>query len=298
MAMSKFIKLEFLLLFSAFCIIASCSGKSDKNNNQSLELDYIAEKINSKGTLVIEGGGDRIAPILQAIINYGGGVDNAKILVVPFASGIAEQTGIKQSTEFIALGCKNSDYIYCSKDSVDAQSSLKKLEGVTAIFFSGGDQSTLCSFLNGTKFLEKIRDIYKNGGVVSGTSAGAAIMSRVMLTGQSKSDTSSTGNFNYYKANDVVTSNGFAFLDNIVIDQHFVVRSRYTRLLNVLLDNPRLRGIGIDEESAIVVKSDNTIDVVGDGKVIIYEPYKRLENSNTGTSFKLSILSAGDTYKL
>ncbi len=78
-----------------------------------------------------------------------------------FASGVAEETGIKQSAEFRDLGCTNSDYIFCSKDSVDSPESLAKLDGVTAIFFSGGDQVILSDYLDGTKFLEKIREIYK-----------------------------------------------------------------------------------------------------------------------------------------
>ncbi|GAB1374916.1 hypothetical protein MASR1M46_18040 [Bacteroidales bacterium] len=147
--------------------LASCS------RNPQSELKYEAEKIDSKGTLVIEGGGDRIEVILKTIIDYSGG-ENSKVLVVPFASGVAEETGIKQSEEFRVLGCKSADYIFCEKDSIDSPSSLAKLDGVTAIFFSGGDQVVLSAYLEGTKFLEKIREIYKNGGVVSGTSAGGS----------------------------------------------------------------------------------------------------------------------------
>jgi len=264
--------------------------------NEKSDLEYLPEKIDSKGTLVIEGGGDRIEVILKTIIKYGGG-DSAKLLVVPFASGVAEETGIKQSAEFRGLGCTNSDYIFCSKDSIDSPESLAKLDGVTAIFFSGGDQVILSDYLEGTKFLEKIREIYKNGGVISGTSAGAAIMSRIMLTGTSASDTSDMPEFNYIKEKDVITAQGFAFLNNIIIDQHFITRKRQVRLINVLLDNPGYRGIGIDEESAIVVKPDNTMEVIGTNKVMVFEPYKPSANdSGTVNSFKLTILSSGDKY--
>ena len=189
-------------LFSAIILLLQLTSCSQPVQS---ELKYESEKIDSKGTLVIEGGGDRIAIILQTIIKYGGG-DNAKVLVVPFASGAAEETGVKQSKEFEVLGCKASDYIYCEKDKIDSPESLAKLDGVTAIFFSGGDQVVLSAYLEGTKFLEKIRDIYKNGGVVSGTSAGAAIMSRIMLTGEQKSDTTDSPEFNSILSNDVVTA--------------------------------------------------------------------------------------------
>ena len=281
-------------LFIAIIILlhlAACSHKPQT------ELKYEAEKIDSKGTLVIEGGGDRIEVILKTIIEYSGGV-NSKVLVVPFASGVAEETGIKQSEEFRVLGCKSADYIFCEKDSIDSPSSLAKLDGVTAIFFSGGDQVILSAYLEGTKFLEKIREIYKNGGVVSGTSAGAAIMSRVMLTGEQRSDTTNSQIFNTIEKGDVITAKGFGFLDNIVVDQHFLKRKRQIRLISVLMDNPGLRGIGIDEETAIVVKPDNTIEVIGDNKAMLFEPYSAVNSSGDLSSFKLTILNPGDIYKL
>lgn len=280
-----------------FAIISLLQLASCTQTKQS-ELKYKPEKIDSKGTLVIEGGGDRIAVILQTIIKYGGG-ESAKVLVVPFASGEAEGTGIRQSAEFRNLGCKSADYIFCEKDQIDSPESLAKLDGVTAIFFSGGDQVILSDYLEGTKFLEKIREIYKNGGVVSGTSAGAAIMSRVMLTGELQNDTTESPEFNSIKENDVVTAKGFGFLNNIVIDQHFLTRKRQIRLISVLMDNPGLRGIGIDEEAAIVVKPDNTIEVIGDSKVMVFEPYKPTdEKSNKVNSFRLTVLSPGDEYNL
>jgi len=279
-----------------FAIISLLQLTSCRQSVQS-ELQYEPEKIDSKGTLVIEGGGDRIAVILQTIIKYGGG-ENSKVLVVPFASGAAEETGIKQSEEFRVLGCKAADYIFCEKDSIDSPKNLAKLDGVTAIFFSGGDQVILSAYLEGTRFLEKIREIYKNGGVVSGTSAGAAIMSRVMLTGVQKSDTTESPEFNSIIKNDVETVKGLGFLNNIVIDQHFLKRKRQIRLISVLMDNPGLRGIGIDEETAIVVKPDNSIEVIGDNHAMLFEPYRPAdEKSNRVNSFKLTVLVPGDTYK-
>lgn len=280
-----------------FIVIILLLHLTSCRNSAQQELKYEPEKIDSKGTLVIEGGGDRIAEILKTIIKYSGGAES-KVLVVPFASGVAEETGIKQSAEFRVLGCKSADFIFCEKDSIDSPKNLAKLDGVTAIFFSGGDQVILSDFLEGTKFLERIREIYKNGGVVSGTSAGAAIMSRVMLTGEQRSDTTNSQIFNTIEKGDVETAKGFAFLNNIVIDQHFLKRKRQIRLLSVLMDNPGLRGIGIDEETAIVVKPDNSMEVIGDSHVMIFEPYKPAdEKSGRVNSFKLTVLNPGEKYK-
>ncbi len=103
--------------------------------------------------------------------------------------------------------------------------------------------------------------------------------------------------FNYIKENDVITATGICFLNNIIIDQHFITRKRQVRLINVLLDNPGYRGIGIDEEAAIVVKPDNTMEVIGTNRVMVFEPYKPDEKTNGAVnSFKLTLLSPGDKY--
>lgn len=283
-----------ILLFAALILLVPVVSFSQPKNSP---LHYLPEKVNAKGTLVIEGGGDRISVILKTIIKYGGG-DNAKLLVVPFASGIADTTGMNQSREFRKLGCKNADYIFCDKKDIDSPENLAKLDGVTAIFFSGGDQLRLTGYLAGTKFFEKIKQIYKNGGVISGTSAGAAIMSRIMLTGRSLSDTTDDSHeFNYIKANDVEVAQGFGFLNNIIIDQHFITRRRQVRLINVLLDHPGYRGIGIDEEAALVVKPNSTIELIGNSNAMVFEPY-RAAGKAKNKSFKLTILYPGDTYNL
>ena len=285
----------------------SCSNESKENQPEGYtvsdngeKLAYRQENITAKGTLVIEGGGDRIAPILNKIIEKGGG-KSCKLLVVPFASGYAEETGINQVGEFKNLGCENSDYIFCEKEDIDKPENLAKLDGVTAIFFSGGDQSRLKEFLKGTKFFDRIVQIYKDGGVVSGTSAGAAIMSRIMLTGRQVNpgpDDEESPVFNEIKKNYVETKEGFGFLDNIIIDQHFIARRRQVRLINVLLDNPGYRGIGIDEECAVVVNPDKTIEVVGTSCAMIFEPYKKGEDGSNAHSFKLTVLYPGDKYNI
>ncbi len=284
-----------ILALSAVFISFFSSCKQCEKGEQ---LEFLPENITAKGTLVIEGGGDRIAPILNKIIEKGGGPD-CKLLVIPFASQMSD-TGPRQAEEFRALGCKNADYIMCEKDSIDNPENLAKLDGVTAVFLSGGDQNRLKEFLSGTKFFHKMLKIYQDGGVIGGTSAGAAIQSRIMLTGRQinvGADEESPV-FNEIKSNYVETKEGFGFLDNIIIDQHFIARRRQVRLINVLLDNPGYRGLGIDEESAVVVNPDKTIEVVGTGCAMLFEPYKKGEDGSNAHSFKLTVLYPGDKYNI
>ena len=270
--------LNLFLLFALGVLFSGCTNS----------YAYMPEEVDGQGTLVIQGGGNRHPDIVKAIIDNAGGKDS-KILVVPFASGYADEVGPEQAKEFADAGCPSADYILCAKEDLDKPENMEKLRGVTGIFFSGGDQNRLVAYLEGTNFLEAIRRLYAAGAVVAGTSAGAAVMSDIMLTGNATAGNSD--DFNYFKEGAVETSKGFGFLKSIIIDQHFVARKRQVRLMNVLLDNPGYRGIGIDEATAIVVKHDNTMTVVGASKVLMYEPVGQ-------NSYKLTVLSAGESRKL
>lgn len=271
-------------------IFITCSTANKKRH-----ATFEHENIKAKGTLVIIGGGERTDEIMETIIRYGGG-KNARVLVVPFASGEAEIIAPYQSNQFKSLGCKSADYILCDSNEIDSEENLNKLDSMTVVFFSGGDQQRLVNRLEGTKFLNKIREIYKNGGVVSGTSAGAAAMSRVMITGVQLSASEGEPAFGKIAKEDVETSTGFGFLKNVIIDQHFLIRKRQNRLFSVLKDNPTLRGIGIDESTAIVVKPNSTIDVVGQAHVLIFEPV--YEEKEELREYIIKVLKEGDSYRL
>ncbi|MCF0175663.1 MAG: cyanophycinase [Bacteroidales bacterium] len=276
-------------ILAACALIAACGNPASKQNNSG--LSYLPEQVTAKGTLVIQGGGERVPIIPETIVAKAGG-NGSKILVVPFASGYADEVGPYQATEFEKCGA-SADYILCTKEEIDSPGSLAKLDGVTGIFFSGGDQNRLFAFLNGTKFMDGIRQIYAEGGVISGTSAGAAVMSRIMLTGNAIGDNSD--DFTYVRPNTVETAEGFGFLNNVIVDQHFAARKRQNRLISVLIDNPQYRGVGIDESTAIVVNPDSSFDVIGVGSVYVFEPFARI--GGEAPAFKTSILYEGDSYR-
>lgn len=291
--MNKFAICAFFLiaLFSTACKQTEDKQTEDKFRYTTFESENIA----GKGVLVIIGGGERTDDILKTIIHYGGGTDSARVLVIPFASGEADIVAPFQMNQFKDLGVK-ADYLICEANEVDLEQNLNKLENVNVVFFSGGDQNKLVKYLEGSNFLEKIHSIYRNGGVVSGTSAGAAVMSEVMITGKQETDSTESPSFDKIQKGDVLTSNGFGFLKNIIIDQHFVMRKRQNRLFSVLKDYPTFRGIGIDEATAIVIKPDNTMSVVGKSQVLVFEPrYKEPDEVN---EYIVKILKDGDNYEL
>lgn len=283
-----------LLLVAAF-ITTSCfsEDKQSDENEGATELN--------EGHLFIIGGGDRPDSLMTQFLALGGG-SKAHVLVVPFASSDIEDTGSYQQEQFARLGCASSQYVNSPKKLIDSEESLAKLDGITAVFFSGGDQNRLTDYLKGTKFLAKIRDIYQNGGVIGGTSAGAAVMSKIMLTGEEENVPDKyKGDFSYIKQGNVQTADGFGFIDSAIIDQHFIIRKRQNRLISLVLQH-RMKGIGIDEATAIIVNPKGSFRVAGQSQVMVFEPEAEPSVSPTGylktNSLTVRILTAGDTYQL
>lgn len=283
--MCRMMKKIFLLLFAALCCVNSSCWAGD-----------------IKGHLFIIGGGSRPDSLMAHFIELGGG-PKARILIVPYASGDIHDTGSYQQQEFQRMGCTSVEYISVSKEEINSKKALDMLEGVTAVFFSGGDQNRLTAMLLNTKFLEKIKEIYRKGGVVGGTSAGAAVMSRIMLTGDEKNvPEKRKGDFSFIKAESVQTAEGFGFVEDAIIDQHFIIRKRENRLISVVLQHPDLKGIGIDESTAIIINPDHTFQVAGQSQVMVFEPVDPVRTTADGylktNSLNIRILTAGDSYRL
>jgi len=256
-----------------------------------------------KGHLVIIGGGDRPDYIMQKIVNLAGG-ENSRFIIIPNASSIPHEVGSRQKEEFIKLGCISAEYIVLDSSMVNSTEVIAKFDGITGIFFSGGDQSNLTRLLNGTKLLERIKEIYQSGGVISGTSAGAAVMSRVMLTGNELVNKDSSNSFISIQENNIEVKEGFGFIESAIIDQHFIKRKRLNRLISLVIENPTLTGVGIDEATSIVVYPDETIEVLGENQVIIFDASasKNIvsdKNGNLGAEdIKMHILTSGSKFNL
>ena len=256
-----------------------------------------------KGHLVIIGGGDKPSYTMQKIVDYAGG-PASKIIIIPNASSDPIGSAEYNVEEFKNLGCTNVDYILFNRADADKDSLVNKLEGATGIFFSGGDQAFLTRDMLGTKLLEKVYEIYNNGGAISGTSAGAAVMSEVMITGNELINKDSTDIFISIQKNNVEVKEGFGFVKSAFIDQHFIKRKRLNRTISVVLENPDLLGIGIDESTSIIVNPDETFEVLGENQVVVFDAsdcsnIKLDKNGNLGAeNLKMHILLSGDKFDI
>ena len=243
--------------------------------------------------IVIGGGGDQPA-IVKRIIELSGG-PAARILVMPISTE-QENPGQAMAAYFREHGAKNVGiWLPQPRERVDDDFSLSELRDARGFYFSGGDQTRGMGLLRGTKALEVIRKRWREGAAIAGSSAGAALMSKVMIDGADPKGPISPGRF--------TTSEGLGVTGNWITDQHFLARTRMQRLINVLLDNPGYRGMGVDERTAAIIQGD-TIEVIGQGQVVLFEPPSGASSRPTESrplwradEIRMRILVTGDKVK-
>jgi len=282
--------MKFKLIFlTLILILTACENKAPISEN--------------KGYLMIIGGGQRTAEIMQATVDIAGG-SASRFVIIPQASGEPLETALYQQKDILKYGAGEVSYLMLDSSNVDDQVNLEQVSSATAIFFSGGDQSRLTRLLLGTELLKEINALYKRGGLISGTSAGAAIQSELMITGEEHINKNADRPYNTIAPNNIETVHGFGWLTEAVIDQHHIKRRRNNRLISVVLEHPKLLGIGIDESTAILVNPDRTFTVLGDASVIIYDARQSSdirvdEFNNFGVEgLKVQLLINGDRFSL
>lgn len=216
--------------------------------------------------LVIGGAEDKYNErrILKKFLSLAGDKD-AEVLIVPVASDFPEFAADVYTQAFRNLGVANPRVLRAtSRQDVFQADPDELLDGVDGVFITGGDQMRLVSILGGTKFAEKLRHLVRDTQIVlAGTSAGAAGMSSAMIVrGESTP---------HPHRSSVRLSPGLGFLKNIIIDQHFTERGRISRLITAVSYNPYNLGIGIDENTAIILNSDGILEVYGAGSITIVD---------------------------
>ncbi len=216
--------------------------------------------------LVIGGAEDKYNErrILKKFLELAGG-DSAEVLIVPVASDFPEFAADVYTQAFRNLGVANPRVLRATSRQDIVQADIEKLiDGVTGVFMTGGDQMRLVSLLGGTKLAEALRKKVRETNVVmAGTSAGAAAMSTSMIV---RGEPSS-----HPHKNAVKLSPGLGFLKNIIIDQHFSERGRISRLITAVSYNPYNLGIGIDENTAIILDGQGILEVFGQGSTTIVD---------------------------
>lgn len=220
----------------------------------------------SRGDLVIIGGAeDKLGHkrILQQFIDLAGG-SSSRIAVVATASSLGDSIIEVYRGLFTGLGAAEvSGLRPMSRSEANDEAAAAVLDGVTGVFMTGGNQSRLTSVVAGTALGRKLLEANRSGVVVGGTSAGASAISSHMVAFGASGDIP--------KQRMGRLSAGLGLLPDVIIDQHFGKRNRIGRLLSLVSHSPSLLGIGLDEDTAVVVDADDVLEVVGSGVALIVD---------------------------
>ncbi len=232
--------------------------------------------------LFVVGGGKRPAEGMKKFVEWSGG-PNAKLLMITWASGVPDESFAALNRDFLPFKPASIEHAATRPLDADKRSKLiGQLRDATGIFFSGGDQNRIMDVLADEELLRLIREKYAKGTPFGGTSAGAAVMSDPMMTGEAdlkKLDGSKVG-----------VRKGLGLLPNVIFDQHFLVRQRHNRLLGLMMQNPKMLGIGIDEDTAVLVEDNRKLTVVGETKVLFVHAVK------SNKEFALAILGPNESF--
>ena len=254
-----------------------------------------------KGNLFIVGGGERDEPLMKRFVELAKGFGTGRIVVFTMASSVPLEVGPELVAEFRKYGVQDVVYYQLTRDEAMKADSAKILDGVSAIWFSGGDQALLTAALLGTPIHARMLELYAAGCLIGGTSAGAAVMSEVMITGDEKRTKNEDELWQTVEADNVVRVRGFGFVKNAIIDQHFLVRRRQNRLISLVLENPALLGAGIDESTAILVRPDGKWEILGESQVYVVDARKAVvtkasSNKLGAHGLSLHLLLPGDVF--
>lgn len=225
-----------------------------------------------------------------------------KVCVITLATNLPKEVGDDYRGAFKALGIEKISLLHYEQRSEAArESNLRKVRECDAVLFSGGNQLKLSSLLGGTELLEVIKSRYQGEEhfVIAGTSAGAAAMSDTMIIAGSSQDALIKGQLEL--------TNGLDFINNVFIDTHFTERGRFGRVIQTVTCNPGVLGVGLGEDTAVVIYKGHQMEVVGSGLVVIadgtsisYTDLTELENGQpiTVEGIRLHILGPGKKFLL
>lgn len=215
-----------------------------------------------RGALVIAGGGVRDRAIWERFQQLAGGAD-APVVVIPTAGGAksygSDWDGLERLRE---AGFSNLTLLHTYDRAVaDTDEFVKPIREARGVWFTGGRQWRLADSYLDTKTHRELWKLLDRGGVIGGSSAGATIQGSYLVRGDTKKNTIMMGDH----------ERGLGFLKDVCIDQHLLRRNRHFDLIEVVSAHPELLGVGIDEDTAIVVEGD-VLEVVGRSYAVIYDP--------------------------
>lgn len=260
-----------------------------------------AQSKTAKGNLFIIGGGNRSDALMKQMLHTAELKPSDYIIVLPMASEVPDAGFGTLSTQLQKLDPRTIKNFNFARHDVNDRKWTDSLANAKLIYILGGDQSRFMNVVLNTPVYAAIHKAYQNGATIAGTSAGAAVMSKYMITGKQLLDTVYKETFNKLWDKNIEFSQGMGLLENTIIDQHFLKRNRYNRLISALAAYPDLVCVGIDESTAIIVHGNNAT-VAGESQVIRLAKPKNLKKTGEGlikfNQAEFGIFTAGDVIEI
>jgi cyanophycinase len=274
--------------------------KAAKNNGRVKSQKANGGSGRPAGSLIAIGGAEDREDTKIILSQIAERIGSRKLVISTLASGYADEVWEIYRNLFTSMGVKRVEHLCLDNrgESSDAPR-LDILADATAVFFTGGDQLRITTRLGGTALSERIEEIYRRGGIIAGTSAGATALGEMMLVGSPVEG--------ICRLRDIRIAPGLGLAKNMIIDQHFSERGRIRRLLGAVAENPRMLGIGVDEDTAVVVESDGSFHALGSGAVYVVDGHDLSYTNFSEVSFnramsvfgvKLHTLSSGDRFDI
>lgn len=267
-------------------VLIPIGGNEDKGNRQNREeahrLDFVSEGI------------------LFHIVKEAGGKD-AKIVIIPAASSIPEEIAENYLAAFDVLGCTNIHVLQIlQRSDAEKRAAYELVKSADCVLFTGGDQSKIFDKISGTKIHRLMLEKYRlEHFVIAGTSAGAMCMSHEMIAGGNNIDS--------FRKGTVHMGKGLGFIPELIIDSHFIRRGRFGRITEAVAKYPNLIGVGLAEDTGIIIRNKKEFQVIGSGMVIVFDATKATHNYHNilheGTpmsvvDLRMHILSYGDRFEI
>jgi cyanophycinase len=255
-----------------------------------------------KGKLYIIGGGKRPISMAREMSQLANLHEKGRYAVVlPMASSEPDSTFYYFTKHYTELGI-SSIYNFNIQDASNCHASrIDSIANAAMIFISGGDQNKFMALVANTPVHEAILKAYRDGALVAGTSAGAAVQSSKMITGNELKRSEYTGEYRTIEANNIEVGCGLGLLPTAIIDQHFIWRMRMNRLIAASIEHPEELLIGIDESTAIIVEG-TMARVTGESQVVVLKNTLKSKKEQDGLlgaiGLELSIYLPGESFSL
>ena len=234
--------------------------------------------------LMVVGGGTRPPEATKKFVEWSGGT-KAKILVITWASG--EENSSYEGTEKVFMAANPGSVEHAVIKPLDGEKRAKfieQLKSATGVYFGGGDQNRIMDVLKDEELLKLIRTKYAAGTPFGGTSAGAAVMSDPMMTGEA--------DLKMLDGKKVGVRPAIGFVPDVMFDQHFLLRQRHNRLFGFIMENPKYLGIGINEGMAVMIENNRDLEALGPTQVMF------IDAKDKKGSMVVNFLVNGDRYDL